>query len=123
MRRGSAEGESDVIVAILPAADERDDLQSIVGRKDVLGMPPARHDLQIHLDGHRFAAQAELLQQYGDRAGVGHFVGLVVDKNLHYSLFPGVAGPPLRKRPTSSSVKSPRNVCPAFQAELDQGIA
>ncbi len=89
----------------------------------MLGMLPARHDLQIHLDGHRLAAQAELLQQRGDRAGFGHFAGLIVYENLHYSVFPGVTAPPPRKRPTSSSVNSPRNVCPAFQAELDQGIA
>ena len=40
-----------------------------------------------------------------------------------YSPLPAAAAPPLRKRPTSSSVNCPRSDWPAFQMELDQGIA
>ena len=52
------------------AADERDDLDTVAIREQVLGMADHRHHDFVDLDGDAAPVVAQLAQEFGNRDGV-----------------------------------------------------
>ena len=104
MKPGSRGFHTQLLTPNSAAADRDNDLQAVAAGKRGLGMPAARDDLAVLLDGDALARQVELLDQPGDSERSGEGTGFAVDDQFNHNFYP--AG--LFSRIGDSTPKAPR---------------
>jgi len=90
----------------------------------MVGVTPARHQLQIDLDGNRPPGQPELIEEPGDGHGLRGLQRLVVDDDFHARelpyLLPGAMTAVRAGQTGGISMICPLIVLPALMAFLSQ---